>query len=200
MSAPTWSRSAGIWNSSKALSHASNLVATVSTRVPSRSNSTAAGSGSRRRVRSGDRAEMSDDLLGVTVRRKHRIEDVLHLAVEHDQGQALQQRLAFELESWKPHGPGQLQARIGKQLERQLQPVRGLLLIGRVLRAYPEDFSSHCLELGELVAESARLGRAPAGTWNRVPACRNVSVGTPGPRVEVQHGSPAPESSKVKQT
>src|SRR6185312_2696383 len=93
------------------------------------------------------------------------------------------------LEGGEAEGLDQLEMIVTQQLEGEMQPFDGFLLILRVLRAEAEDSSPEGFQLGVVVAEGAGLGGAAAGSGDVVPAGEGIAVGTAGVRVEVDDGT-----------
>ncbi|EXI67558.1 MAG: hypothetical protein AW08_01819 [Candidatus Accumulibacter adjunctus] len=71
-----------------------------------------------------------------------------------------------------------------------MQPVARLALVVAVLRAEPEDAGVQRLQLGEVIAEAARLRRAAARTGDRIPAVRQRDARPTGHRIDVEHPAP----------
>ena len=81
---------------------------------------------------------------------------------------------------------------IGQHRERQVQPLDRLALIAGVLRRQAEELRhAEPLELGEMVAERARLRRAAARARDLVPAVGRRLPGHAGARIDVDHRAAA---------
>jgi hypothetical protein len=126
-------------------------------------------------------AQPRNDLGGILVRRKHRIEHLADDAVVDDKRHALEQRHAGNGERGELHGAGEGKPGIGEDRERQVQALGGLALIVGVLRREPEQVgNAEPIELGEMVAKAAGLGGAAARAGNIVPPPGGRSTpGTP---------------------
>src|SRR5689334_2777664 len=79
---------------------------------------------------------------------------------------------------------------IRKDDKWQMQPRHSFLLIGGVLRRQPVKLrDAKARELGEMIAEAARLRRAAARTRDLIPAGRRIDARNAGARVDVDHGA-----------
>src|ERR1700728_3258556 len=81
---------------------------------------------------------------------------------------------------------------VRQEWKRQMQPLGGFALIIRILGREAENVdNAERFELGEMVAETARLRRAAAGAGNIVPPWRKVDSGNAGARIDIQNGAAA---------
>src|SRR6185503_7279976 len=129
----------------------------------------------------------------MSVRRKHRVEDVFDMAVADDERQPLEQAHAVEAEGWQAERFGELELGIAEEIERKRQALGRLALIFGVLCAQAEDRRAETCQLLEVVAESARLGRAASRPGDLVPALRGRAVGQPGPGIQIDDGPSRPQ-------
>jgi uracil-DNA glycosylase family 4 len=133
----------------------------------------------RGRVARSTRLEPGDDLFGILVRRKHWVEHLGHDAVVDDQRHPLQQRHAGDRKSRQLDRAREFEVDVGQNRERQLEPLGGLALEAGVLRREPVKVGdAEPLELGEMVAERARLRQPRAPGIASQPAGRRLP-GTP---------------------
>src|SRR6478735_2318315 len=101
-------------------------------------------------------AKPGNHLLGVLVRRKHRIEHLRDDAVVDDESHALEQRHAGGCEGRQLDRTRQFQTLVGQDAERQVQTLRRFTLVAGVLRRQAIDLGhAELLEFGEVVAERA---------------------------------------------
>src|SRR4029077_7044265 len=92
-------------------------------------------------------------------------------AVVDDQGHALEQRHTGGRERRQRDRARQLEALVGQDREWEMEPLDRFTPVGGILgREAIEIGNREPLELGEMVAERARLRRAAASAWNLIPA------------------------------
>src|SRR3954452_3405188 len=138
-------------------------------------------------ARASGRSQPGQYLLRMAIRWEDRIEDVLDSSIGDDEREALEQRLSGGFEGREPERLRHLEVGVREQRERQVQPLRGLPLVGRVLRRETEDERrTGGLKVAKVVAKSARLRCAAAGAWDRVPVRHErVLAGDAGARIRV---------------
>src|SRR5438046_3137229 len=90
--------------------------------------------------------------LGVFVRRKHRIDAVQNAPLADDEGEALEQTHALNLEPRQPQSRGELACGVTQQRKRQLEPVHRLALILSRLRAQAVNLRAKTLQLLMMIA------------------------------------------------
>ena len=100
-------------------------------------------------------------------------------------GQPLRQHGALDLEGRQPERPREVQVLVAQEREGEVQPLGGLPLVFRALRAQAEDARPEPVELIVVVAEGARLGCAAAGAGDPVPAFREIPARPAHHRVAV---------------
>src|SRR6185503_1883957 len=84
---------------------------------------------------------------------------------------------------------GEREAGVRQDRKWQVQPLRRLALIGAVLRRQPEQrVGPKPLELGEMIADAARLRRAAARARDRIPAGRQRLPGPSRARIDIDYG------------
>ena len=105
----------------------------------------------------------------VTVRGKDWIPDVLDPPVADVQRQASKQDEALGFECRQTERTRQREIRVAQQRVWQLEPARGLLLVGGVLGRQPEDPNTQLLELCVTIPVAAGLWRTAPGAGNRIP-------------------------------
>jgi len=133
------------------------------------------------------RPESGDHIPGIPVRREDGIEDLNDPPALHDQREAPVQDHAGGLHHGQAQGVRQLAIHIGQKREGQMQPGRGLRLIGLGLGGDPVDRAhAECLQFDEVIAKSAGLGRAAPGTGDHVPPLRQGLVWPAGAGVEIE--------------
>jgi hypothetical protein len=116
-----------------------------------------------------------EHLLGITVRRENRVEDVLDPGVADYQRVAPVEGQALVGERRQAQGCRQLEALVAQDRERQLKTLDHLALVGAVLGRESENSHAGGLELAVVIAIGARLGRATAGAGS--PIGGNVDPG-----------------------
>lgn len=94
---------------------------------------------------------------------------MLDHAVGDNERQSLDQNHVFNFESRQIKRSRQAKLGIAQDLERQMESLRHLALIGARLRAQSENARAERGKFPIVVAKGASLRRAAAGTGNEVP-------------------------------
>jgi hypothetical protein len=122
---------------------------------------------------------------------------MLDCAVAHDERKPSDQAHAIHLEGGKAKRIGQAKLGVAQNLERKMQAIRQLALIGGILCAQPEDGDIQAGEVALMIAKGAGLGGAAARTGNGVPAVRQILARHAGSWIAIDERAPAAEPSHI---
>src|SRR6266540_2756340 len=112
------------------------------------------------------------------IRREHGIEHLLDEAVTHDESEPTQELLPSKLEGRQAEAIGPRSIGIAQQFERKMEPLDGLALRLRGVRADAVHLRSEGAKVRMMVSERTRLGRATAGPGDAVPFLRRRRIGS----------------------
>ena len=105
---------------------------------------------------------------------------MLDFSVTDHQSQALQQRHPSRLERRQAQRCRELEMFIRENRKRQVQALRYLALIDRVLGGKAEEaMDAKTFQLCKVIAESTRLRRASSRARDQVPSRRVINPGNP---------------------
>src|SRR6266508_4712150 len=103
------------------------------------------------------------------IRREHGIEHPLHEAVTHDEREPTQEHLPPNLEGWQAEAIRPRSVGVAQQFERKMEPLGGLALRLRGVRADAVHLRPDGAKFRMMVSERTRLRRAAAGPGDAVP-------------------------------
>lgn len=124
----------------------------------------------------------------MAVRRKDRIEDMLHHALAADEREPFQEFHPIGDEGRQPQGARESEGFITEQRKRQMEPAMHLLLPRRGLGAEPADIRTERCQLCVMIAEAATLRSAAARPRDLIPARRQRDSGPSGHRIGIDDG------------
>jgi len=142
-------------------------------------------------------AEPAYDLSGAFVGREDGIEDVFDVAIANDQGEALEEAHAGDVEGRQMEGVGEFEGGIAENFEGKIEARRHFALIAGGLGAKAEDFGFELRQFPIMIAKAAGLGSAAAGTGDIVPVVGQRLAWDAGHWVAVDHGPGSGELRKA---
>ena len=87
-------------------------------------------------------------------------------------------------------GGGEIEVFIRQDRKRQMQSFGCFALIDGILRRQPEHLgNSQRLQVGKMIAKTARLRRATPRAGNVIPARRSIDARHSGARIDIKHSA-----------